>query len=143
MATDENAMSIEATTEAAELDPPKPERSGFASLRGVKRSSYMRRSLLRMLSKSPQELAAYRCRNGFETISKNMIEASGSRDRNGAVAVAVFKEVKESLGEKINGTGRQSAEERQRQSMPVIINDIPCKEYPSYVMPNRDEEKAN
>ena len=28
-------------------------------------------------------------------------------------------------------------------SKPVIINDIPCKEYPSYVMPNRDEEKTN
>jgi hypothetical protein len=52
----ENEMSGEAQLEAIELDPPKPERRGYESLRGVKRSTYIRRSLLRMLSKAPEEL---------------------------------------------------------------------------------------
>lgn len=118
---DKNEMSVEAEIEAIELDPPKPaEKRGYESLRGVKRSSYIRRSLLRMLSKAPEELEAYSPKNGFESVSRNMILASNSRDRSAAVAVAVFKEVKEALGEKIGTNWRQSADERNRQAMPVI-----------------------
>ena len=124
MSDDSNEMSAEAQLEAIELDPPKPERRGYESLRGVRRSSYMRRSLLRMLSKSPEELEAYSPRNGFEMIARNMILASNAKDRNAAVAVAVFKECKESLGEKVGTNSRQTAQERQAQ-MPVIINDLP------------------
>jgi hypothetical protein len=136
--TDENGMSIEAQIEATELDPPKPERRGYESLRGVRRSTYFRRSLLRMLSKAPDELAAYSPRNCFELVSKNMILASAAKDRNAAVSVAVFKQCQESLGEKIGTNSRPTTEERQA-AMPVIINDLP---YPSS-RPNANDKEAN
>ena len=130
MAADENEMSVEAQIEATELDPLKPEKRGYESLRGVRRSTYVKRSLLRLLSKAPEELEAYSPKNGFEMISKNMIQASNAKDRNAAVAVAVFKEVKEALGEKIGTNWRQTVDERQRQNAPTIVVDMP--------MPNAD-----
>jgi hypothetical protein len=143
MADDSNNMSTEARHEALELDPsPKPaERRGYESLRGVRRSSYVRRSLLRMLSKAPEELEAYSPKNGFELVSRNMILASNSRDRSAAVAVAVFKEVKEALGEKVGTNSRQTVEERQRQ-MPTVVADLPWKDY-SHPWNADDEKGAN
>jgi hypothetical protein len=125
MAADENEMSVEAQIEATELDPAKPEKRGYESLRGVRRSTYIKRSLLRLLSKAPEELEAYSPKNGFEMISKNMIQASNAKDRNAAVAVAVFKEVKEALGEKIGTNWRQTLEERRSQNVPTIVVDMP------------------
>jgi hypothetical protein len=139
MSDDSNNMAAEAQLEAIELDPPKPEKRGYESLRGVKRSTYIRRSLLRMLSKAPEELAAYSPRNGFETISRNMILASNSRDRSAAVAVAVFRECQSALGEKLSLTSRQTAEERQRQ-MPTVVADLPWKDYSRPW--NADDEKG-
>src|SRR5689334_19529527 len=122
MADDSNNMSTEAQHEALELDPsPKPaERRGYESLRGVKRSTYIRRSLLRMLSKAPEELEAYSPRNCFELVSRNLILASNARDRNAATAVAVFRECQSALGEKVSLTSRQTAEQERLQSMPTI-----------------------
>jgi hypothetical protein len=125
MSDDSNNMAAEAQLEAVELGPEKPEKRGYESLRGVRRSTYIKRSLLRMLSKAPEELEAYSVKNGFEMIARNLILASKAKDRNAAVAVAVFKEVKEALGEKIGTNWRQTADERQRQQMPTIINDLP------------------
>jgi hypothetical protein len=125
MSDDSNNIAAEAQAEAIELDPPKAERRGYESLRGCKRSTYIKRSLLRLLSKAPEELEAYSAKNGFEMIARNLILASKAKDRNAAVAVAVFKEVKEALGEKIGTNWRQTADERQRQQMPTIINDLP------------------
>lgn len=124
MADESNRMSVEAQLEAIELDP-KPERRGYESLRGVRRSNYFRRSLLRMLSKAPEELEAYSPRNMFESVCRNMLLASNSRDRGAAVAVAVFRECQSALGEKISVTSRQTAAEERQQRMPVIINDLP------------------
>jgi hypothetical protein len=125
MAVDESEMSVEAQIEATELDPPKPEKRGYESLRGVRRSTYIKRSLLRMLSKAPEELESYSPRSGFEMIARNMILASNAKDRNAAVAVAVFKEVKEALGEKVGTNWRQTAEDRQRQNATTIVVDMP------------------
>jgi hypothetical protein len=122
-------MELEAEIEATQLDP-KPERRGFESLRGVKRSTYVRRSLLRMLSKSPEELAAYDPRNGFEMIARNMILASNAKDRNAAVAVAVFKECKESLGERIGSNWKDTQEHARGREMSTIINDLPTAFHP-------------
>lgn len=133
----ENDISAEAQLEAIELDPRTPEKRGYESLRGVRRSTYIKRSLLRMLSKAPEELEAYSPKNGFEMIARNMILASNAKDRNAAVAVAVFKECKEALGEKIGTNWRQTAEERQRQQMPTVICDLPTAFHPL------DDEKAN
>lgn len=144
MATDEYEMSTEAEIEATELDPPKPpKKRGYESLRGVRRSTYIKRSLLRMLSKAPEELEVYSPKNGFEMISKNLIQASTAKDRNAPVAVAVFKEVKEALGEKIGTNWRQTIDERQRQNAPTVIVDMPQPDYSHYTMPNREGEKAN
>ena len=52
-------------------------------------------------------------------IKVDMILASNAKDRNAAVAVAVFKECKESLGEKVGTNSRPTTEERRAQ-MPVI-----------------------
>ena len=143
MSDDSNSMATEAQLEAIELDPPKLEKRGFDSLRGVRRSNYFRRSLLRMLSKSPEELEAYSPRNMFESVCRNMILASNSRDRGAAVAVAVFRECQSALGEKVSVTSRQTAEERQAR-MPVIINDLPWKDYSATVRPqDADDEKTN
>jgi len=125
MAADESEMTVEAQIEATELDPLKPEKRGYESLRGVRRSTYVKRSLLRLLSKAPEELEAYSPKNGFEMIARNMILASNAKDRNAAVAVAVFKEVKEALGEKIGTNWRQTVDERQRQNAPTIVVDMP------------------
>lgn len=137
MTNDETTnMATEAQLEAVELDPPKPEPRGFQSLKGVRRSTYIKRSLLRMLSKSPEELEKYSPRNGFEMIARNMILASNAKDRNAAVAVAVFKECKESLGEKAGVAGRSS-----QQNLPYAISDLPSPDdLPSpYKMPKPDE----
>jgi hypothetical protein len=83
-----------------------------------------------MLSKAPEELESYSPRSGFEMIARNMILASNAKDRNAAVAVAVFKEVKEALGEKVGTNWRQTVEDRQRQNAPTIVVDMP--------MPNAD-----
>jgi hypothetical protein len=132
----ENEMATEAQLEAIDLDPA-PEKRGYESLRGVRRSTYIKRSLLRMLSKAPEELESYSPRNGFEMIARNMILASNAKDRSAAVAVAVFKEAKEALGEKVGTNWRQTVEDRQRQNAPTIIMDLP---QPDYTMPNRDEK---
>jgi hypothetical protein len=125
MSDDSNNMAAEAQIEAIELDLSPKEKRGYESLRGVRRSTYIKRSLLRMLSKAPEELEAYSVKNGFEMIARNLILASKAKDRNAAVAVAVFKEVKEALGEKVGTNWRQTADERQRQQMPEIVNDLP------------------
>jgi hypothetical protein len=120
-------MELEAELEATQLDV-KREKRGYESLRGVRRSSYMRRSLLRMLSKSPEELEAYSPRNGFEMVCRNMILASNSKDRYSAVAVSVFKEVKEALGERI-GSNWKETQEHAKPTF-TIHNDLPTADHP-------------
>jgi integrase len=54
-------LDVEAHLEEAEAEAKQKAmlKRGLASLRGTRRSVYMRRSILRMLSKSPEEIAAY------------------------------------------------------------------------------------
>jgi hypothetical protein len=117
----DDALPLE--VEAQMESDSKPElKRGMASLRGVKRSTYMRRSILRMLSMAPEERAAYSPRNGFEELSKAMLDAP-KRGKEGAVVVAVFREVKECLGERIGSRWKDTQEHGQNQ--PTIINDMP------------------
>jgi hypothetical protein len=116
-------LEVEAELEVTELAPMQEPHKGLASLRGVKRSTYMRRSLLRMLSKSPEEIEAYEPRNGFETIAKNLVLAKG---REGTIAVQVWREVKETLGERIGSRWKDTQE--HVKGTPEVINDLP---YPS------------
>jgi len=119
---DQLPVEIEAQLE---LDLKPELKRGLASLRGVKRSTYMRRSVLRILSLSPEERAVFNPRNGFEQIALNLVNASGSKDRSAAVAVQVWREIKETLGERIGSNWRDTVEERERKNAPTIINDLP------------------
>lgn len=119
--SDENEVQLPIEVEAAlELDPKPALKRGFASLRGVKRSTYMRRSLLKILTLSPEERAALVPANGFIEIARNLVNAKG---KEGAVAVAVWRECKETLGERIGSNWRETQEHAKGQ--PTIVCDLP------------------
>ena len=61
-------LEVEGQLEEAEAETKQKAlwKRGLASLRGTRRSVYMRRSILRMLNKSPEEIAAYSPANDFE-----------------------------------------------------------------------------
>jgi hypothetical protein len=112
----------------AQLEPSQPEigpeRRGFASLRGVRRSTYLRRSLRRMLTKSPEELAAYKPANGYEEMAKHLVSAPSNKSSTKAqIAIQAWKEVKETLGERIGSRWKDSVEEKR--GAVTIINDLP------------------
>lgn len=103
----------------------KPElKRGMASLRGVKRSTYMRRSLLKILTLSPAERAELKPANGFVEIARNLVNAKG---KDGAIAVQVWRECKETLGERIGSRWRDTVE--HAQDKPTIINDLPTQSW--------------
>jgi hypothetical protein len=118
----EDAIPIEvsAALELSEpaVDPtPEPKR-GLASLRGVRRAVYMRRSLLRVLAMAPEERAAFEPRNGFEELAKALVD---SRGKDGATVIALWREIRSSLGERTEGpNGRTRAENHYN-----IIADLP------------------
>jgi hypothetical protein len=117
-------LDVEAQLEEAESEATQKAilKRGLASLRGTRRSVNMRRSILRMLSKSPEEIAAYSPANGFELLAKNLCVGS-EKERD--VAVRVWREVKETLGERIGSRWKDTVEERERKHAPDIIVDIP------------------
>ena len=80
----------------------------------------MRRSLLKILTLSPEERSALVPANGFIEIARNLVNAKG---KDGAVAVAVWRECKETLGERIGSNWKESQEHAKGQ--PEIIVDIP------------------
>jgi hypothetical protein len=121
---EENESQLPVEIEAAlELELKPALKKGFASLRGVKRSTYMRRSLLKILTLSPEERAALVPPNGFVEIARNLVNAKG---KDGAVAVAVWRECKETLGERIGSRWKESQE--HAKGVPDIINDLPQPE---------------
>jgi hypothetical protein len=121
-------VDVEAQLEEAEAEARQKAvlKRGLASLRGTRRSVYMRRSILRMLSKSPEEIAAYSPANGFEQLAKNLCVGT-EKERD--VAVRVWREVKETLGERIGSRWKDTVEERERKNRPTIINDLPRPNY--------------
>ena len=140
--TNELPLEVEEAIEEAQSEAEQKAvlKRGLASLRGTRRSVYMRRSILRMLSKSPEEIAAYSPANGFEALARNMCVGT-EKERD--VAVRVWREVKETLGERIGSRWKDTVEERERKNRPVIISDLPRADYSSYIRPNTDDDKAN
>jgi hypothetical protein len=126
--TNELPLEVEAAIEEAQSETEQKEvlKRGLESLRGTRRSVYMRRSILRMLSKSPEEIAAYSPANGFEQLAKNLCVGS-EKERD--VAVRVWREVKETLGERIGSRWKDTVEERERKNAPIIINGLPRPDY--------------
>lgn len=123
MADESNELPLE--VEAALETSQKGEtvlRRGLASLRGVRRTVYMRRSILRVLGMAPEERLAYSPRNGFEEIALNLVNARG---RDGTVAVQVWKEIKETLGERVGSNWKDTVEDREKKNASTIIVDIP------------------
>jgi hypothetical protein len=126
-------LEVEAALEEAEAESKQKVmlKRELASLRCTRRSVYMRRAILRMLSKSPEELAAYEPENGFEQLAQNMcIGTEKQRD----VAVKVWREVKETLGERIGSNWKDTVEHKNAQQY-TVINDMP--------MPESKNEKPN
>lgn len=116
---DDLPMADEARLESAS----KPEvKRGFASLRGTKRSTYLRRSVLRVLALAPEEREALNPRNGFEEIAKALVDAP-KKGKEGAVAIAAFREIKDTLGERIGSRWRDTVE--HNSDKPTIVVDIP------------------
>src|SRR5215472_4850245 len=122
-------LEVEAAIEEAQAEAKQKAvlKRGLASLRGTRRSVYMRRSILRMLSKSPEEVAAYSPANGFEQLAKNLCVGT-EKERD--VAVRVWREVKETLGERIGSRWKDTVEERERKNAPNIIVDLPWMKPP-------------
>jgi hypothetical protein len=103
-----------------------PVRRGMASLRGVKRTTYLRRSVLRVLVMAPEERAAFNPRNGFEEIAKALVDAPKRGGKEGAVVISAFREIRDILGERIGSNWKETMEHAKGQ--PDIINDLPKPE---------------
>ena len=93
--------------------------------RATRRSTYLRRAVLKVLAMSPAERAAFDPSNGFYELAKAIIDAP-KRGKDGAVVVAVWREVKETLGERIGSRWKETQENAQGQ--PAVINDMPRPE---------------
>jgi len=118
---DDLPLADEAKLEASS----KAVRRGIAALRGTRRSNYLRRAVLKVLAMSREERAAFDPPNGFYEMAKLLVEAP-SKGREGAVVVQVWREVKETLGERIGSRWKDTQEHAQDQ--PVVINDLPTAE---------------
>jgi hypothetical protein len=115
---DDLPLADEAKLECAS----KTVRRGLASLRGTRRSNYLRRAVLRVLAMSKEEREVFDPPNGFYEMAKLLVEAP-SKGRDGAVIVQVWREVKETLGERVGSRWKDTQE--HNQDRPTIINDLP------------------
>ena len=118
---DDLPLADEAKLEASS----KAVRRGIAALRGTRRSNYLRRAVLKVLAMSKEERDAFDPPNGFYEMAKLLVEAP-AKGRDGAVVVQVWREVKETLGERIGSRWKDTQEHAQDQ--PVVINDLPTAE---------------
>ena len=80
--------------------------------------THMRRALLVIMKMNRMARDAYEPRNGFEEAAIALVGAARS---GGSVAVQAWREIKETLGEKV--APRQSTVETKRDT--AIINDLP------------------
>src|SRR5215471_18068047 len=116
---DDLPLADEAKLECAN----KAVRRGLASLRGTRRSNYLRRAVLKVLAMSKEERAAFDPPNGFYEMAKLLVEAP-SKGRDGAVIVQVWREVKETLGERIGSRWKDTQEHAQDQTTVVLPWDL-------------------
>src|SRR5215469_1255129 len=119
---DDLPLADEAKLECAS----KAVRRGLASLRGTRRSNYLRRAVLKVLAMSKEERTAFDAPNGFFEMAKLLVDAP-SKGREGAVIVQVWREIKETLGERVGSRWKDTLERNQEQ--PQIIVDIPTANY--------------
>ena len=115
---DDLPLADEAKLECAS----KTVRRGMAALRGTRRSNYLRRAVLKVLAMSREERAAFDPPNGFYEMAKLLVDAP-SKGRDGAVIVQVWREVKETLGERIGSRWKDTQE--YNDGKPTIICDLP------------------
>jgi len=115
---DDLPLADEAKLECAS----KAVRRGLASLRGTRRSNYLRRAVLKVLAMSKEERAAFDPPHGFFEMAKLLVDAP-SKGREGAVIVQVWREVKETLGERIGSRWKDTQE--NNDDKPHIIVDLP------------------
>lgn len=115
---DDLPLADEAKLEASS----KAVRRGMASLRGTRRSNYLRRAVLKVLAMSKEERATFDPPNGFYEMAKLLVEAP-SKGRDGVTIVQVWREVKETLGERIGSNWKESQE--HAKALPEIVVDLP------------------
>src|SRR5262249_10057337 len=101
-----------------ELSQPKP----MPSYKGLRRTTYMRRVLLRMMKMSPAELAAYEPRTSLEALAKVVILNALKADTKNDLAVKTWREIKETLGERIGSRWKDTQEHNQPGW--TIVNDL-------------------
>ena len=118
---DDLPLADEAKLEASSK-AVRRELRGLASPRGTRRSSYLRRAVLKVLAMSKEERAAFDPPNGFYEMAKLLIDAP-SKGKDGAVIVQVWREVKETLGERIGSRWKDT--QQHNQDRPRIIVDLP------------------
>jgi hypothetical protein len=124
--TDEELDDLPLADEARLESSNKPAlRRGAASLRGQNDPPTFA-SVLRILVLAPEERAELDPRNGFEEIAKALVDAP-KKGKEGAVAIAAFREIKDTFGERIGSRWRDTLE--HNQDRPVTINDMPRPEY--------------
>jgi len=120
--TDEELDDLPLADEAKLEASSKAVRRGIAALRGTRRSNYLRRAVLKVLAMSKEERDAFDPPNGFYEMAKLLVEAP-SKGRDGAVIVQVWREIKETLGERVGSRWKDTMERNQDQ--PTIVNDLP------------------
>jgi hypothetical protein len=92
-----------------------------------KRTAYMRKSILRFLEMTPTEFEKFAPETMLQSITKDLFMAA-KNGRAGVIAVQVWKEVKETLGERIGSNWKETKE--HNEGKPDIINDLPSAEAP-------------
>ena len=125
--TDEELDDLPLADEAKLEVSSKVVRRGIAALRGTRRSNYLRRAVLKVLAMSREERAAFDPPNGFYELAKLLVDAP-SKGRDGVVIVQVWKEIKESLGERIGSRWKDTQE--HNNETPTVILDLPMPEGP-------------
>jgi len=121
--TDDELDDLPLADEAKLEASSKAVRRGIAALRGTRKSNYLRRAVLKVLAMSKEERAAFDPLNGFYEMAELLVEAP-PKGRDGAVVVQVWREVKETLGERL-GSRRKDTQEHNQDQRTVIVNDLP------------------
>lgn len=91
--------------------------------RSPKRAKYMRHAVLKLLNMTPEARAAFQPRNGFDEMAKHLVDAPNKPKGEGDTAIKAWKEVKETLGERIGSNWKDTVEHKKGYGN--IIVDIP------------------
>lgn len=116
-AKDADQAIADATEESIEQDLPMPR--GPRGPYGKRK--YLRPALVRIFSMKPEARAAYNPGNGFEEAAMAMLNTALLP--KGQYVCAVWREIRETLGEKIGSNWKKTMDELE--DAPDVIMDLP------------------